>query len=408
MFALGIRTLHFAFSRRRLREAANRIYNIGVRLFLILFLFLCLSGALLSAPAPPAQKKQPVTPPALQPGQEQLPIFRGGVTAVMAPVTVTNTDGDFVVDLKPEDFRLLDNDVRQQITVELTEMPLSLVILIGNSSRVEPLLPQVRKMGSLFTNLVIGENGEAAVIAFDHRVEVAQGFTREPERIEKVFKDLEVGGEQARLSDGIVRALTLLSGRPKERRKVIVAIAEGRDWGSETDLGFALREAQLGSISIYSVGLSTTRANLTRKPPNPGPSPFPPGATGTRPGFPPGAPGASPGMYHGDLLALLAEVVRGAKNILFDNPLEAYAQGTGAMHVGGFSHEAVERAVSRIGRELRSQYLVTYRPNNLNQPGYHTIKVTVDRPGVKVRTRPGYYYPGSGSIEAPPADGVPK
>jgi hypothetical protein len=47
--------------------------------------------------------------------------------------------------------------------------------------------------------------------------------------------------------------------------------------------------------------------------------------------------------------------------------------------------------VGAIGEELRSQYLVTYRPNNLEKGGFHTIRVEVAMNGVKVRTRPGYW-----------------
>ncbi len=384
-----------------------------------LVLVVCLCGALIAAPALPAQKKQQAPPaqkrppeatPSAPTTQEQPPIFpryRAGVTEVVAAVTVTYEGGEFVLDLQPEDFRLLDNDVQQQIRVELTEMPLSLVILLSTSAKIEPLMPQVRKVGNLFTNLVMGENGEAAAITFDHRVELAQNFTRDPEALEKVFKDLKEGSEQARLSDAMVRALSMLSTRPKDRRKVILVIAEARDNGSETDLGYALREAQIGGISIYTVGLSSTRAGLARKPPPPAPSPFPPGAGTTRPGIPPTPTATAQSSGNVNLLNVLTEAVRGVKGLFFDNPLEAYAKGTGAVHLDGFSKNALERAVSQIGRELHSQYLVTYRPNNLNQAGYHHILVTVNRPGAKARTRPGYFYPG-GSTESTPAEPAPK
>ena len=56
-----------------------------------------------------------------------------------------------------------------------------------------------------------------------------------------------------------------------------------------------------------------------------------------------------------------------------------------------FKDSKIENAVDAIGGELNSQYMLSYRPVGAENPGYHTIKVTVDRPGVKVRTRPGYY-----------------
>ena len=363
---------------------------------------LCLCVTLAAAQTPPTEAKPPTTAPPPD-SQQRIPTFRGGVTEVMAPVTVTDEYDEFVLNLRPEDFLLFDNEIRQQIKVELTELPLSVAVLLGVSSRVEPLLPQVKKTAPLFTNLLLGENDEAALIRFDHRVEVVQNFTRDPERVEKVFKDLKPGSRQSRLADAMVRGLSMLSTRPRGRRKVILAIAESRDMGSQANLGFVMREAQLANISIYTVGLSTARAQLTRKPPPPPPSRFPPGATGTLPGIPP-----TPSIEltigpTADLGNLLVEAFHGVKNVFWNHPLEAFAKSTGAVYLDGFSSRAVERAVSEISRELRSQYLVTYRPNNLNQAGFHRIKVIVDRPEVKVRTRPGYYFPGGSRPEAPPA-----
>ena len=375
-----------------------------MRFFWRLPSLLCLCVALAAAAAgqtPPTEAKPPASTAPPPDSEQRIPTFRGGVTEVVAPVTVIDGYDEFVMNLRPEDFLLFDNEIRQQIKVELTELPLSVVILLGISSRVAPLLPQVRKTGPLFTNLLLGESDETAIITFDHRVEVVQNFTRDPERVEKMFKDLKAGSMQSRLTDAMVRGLSMLSTRPRGRRKVIVAIAESRDKGSETDLGYVLQEAQLANISIYTVGLSTARAQLTRKPPPPPPSPFPPGATGTRPGIPP-APSIELAIGPSvDLGNLLVEVMYGVKNIFFDHPLEAYAKVTGAVHLDGFSSRAVERAVMDISQELRSQYLVTYRPNNLNQAGFHRIKVIVDRPGVNVRTRPGYYFPGGSRAQAP-------
>ena len=397
--ARGFGGIHTKKSAHQMRSARNECKIAGMRFSWRLLSLLCLSLTL-AAQTPPQESPPATTAPAPE-GEQRIPTFRGGVTEVMAPVTVTNEYDEFVVTLRPEDFRLYDNNIPQQIKVELTELPLSVVILLGVSSRVEPLLPQVKKTAPLFTNMLLGESDEAAILIFDHRVEVVQNFTRDPERVGKVFKDLNPGSStQSRLTDSMVRALSMLGTRPRGRRKVILAIAESRDMGSENNLGYVMQEAQLANVSIYTVGLSTARAQLTRKPPPPPPSPFPPGATGTRPGIPP-APSIElaigPSM---DLGALLVEAFHGVKNVFFDHPLEAYAKSTGAVYLDGFSSRAVERAVLNISQELRSQYLVTYRPNNLNQGGFHTIKVIVDRPGVKVRTRPGYFFPGGTSPQA--------
>jgi hypothetical protein len=42
--------------------------------------------------------------------------------------------------------------------------------------------------------------------------------------------------------------------------------------------------------------------------------------------------------------------------------------------------------------------VLSYSPNNKDEPGFHNIKVSVDRPGLLVRTRPGYWW-GGGQIQ---------
>jgi hypothetical protein len=54
----------------------------------------------------------------------------------------------------------------------------------------------------------------------------------------------------------------------------------------------------------------------------------------------------------------------------------------------------LELAISDIGAQLNSQYLLSYAPNNSNEPGFHTIHVRVNRPGLKVFVRPGYWTGG--------------
>jgi hypothetical protein len=53
--------------------------------------------------------------------------------------------------------------------------------------------------------------------------------------------------------------------------------------------------------------------------------------------------------------------------------------------------------MDEIGGELHAQYTLGYRSPGEVSFGYHEIKVTVDRRGATVRTRPGYY------LSLPPA-----
>ena len=93
-----------------------------------------------------------------------------------------------------------------------------------------------------------------------------------------------------------------------------------------------------------------------------------------------------------NVLALIAELVSGTKNLIAGNPLSVYATATGGEDFPSGGKEQMENSLARIGQELRNQYILTYRPNNIDEPGFHAIKINVSRPNVDVRTRLGYVY----------------
>ena len=59
-----------------------------------------------------------------------------------------------------------------------------------------------------------------------------------------------------RLADALYDAVRMLNRRPPNHRKIIVAISESQNNGSEIGLGEVLRTAQLNDIMFYAVRLS--------------------------------------------------------------------------------------------------------------------------------------------------------
>jgi len=191
----------------------------------------------------------------------------------------------------------------------------------------------------------------------------------------------------------------MLSGRPLPtaetpgRRRVMLILSEATDVGSDTKLGAVLRQAQLSNVTIYSVGLSTTMAELKAPPKDTTPHVTPPGTFG-RPPFPGSVqtPDSDAALYGGgDLLALAVWAVQHVKNKITDHALELAATATGGEHIATFKNHSIENAIDEIGGELHSQYSLSYSPTGTNATGYHEIKVSVDKGGMKVRARPGYY-----------------
>src|SRR6266849_2812245 len=246
---------------------------------------------LLLAPGVSAWGQSPSGPLPPKPGVEvQLPPkdtqakVKVRVALVSTPVTVRNGRGDMVHDLEAGNFQVTDNGIAQQIShFDLGGDPLSLVILLQTSSRIEPLMPQVRKTGILFTQTVIGPTGEAAVVSFNDSVDKLQDFTTNGDLVENAIAHLGAGTSGSKLYDAMSVGVEMLTGRPQAtpdkpgRRRVLMILSEATDVGSEAKLGEVLRNAQLANVTIYSVGLSTTRAELQAKPKDTRPQITPPG-----------------------------------------------------------------------------------------------------------------------------------
>jgi VWFA-related protein len=362
-------------------------------------LALTLSGAGLRAQAPTG----PLAPrPGVEVQQPPKSTIKVQVPLVTTPVTVRDARGNMVHNLDPRDFQVTDNGVPQAIShFDLGGDPISLVILIETSSRIEPLATELRKTGILLTQTVMGPAGEAAVVSFDDAIDKLQDFTGSADQIENVVSSLQIGTSGSKLFDAMAVGVEMLSSRPQAtadkpgRRRVMLILSEAIDDGSEKKLGEVLRQAQLANVTIYSVGLSTTRALLQAKPKPPQRPNLPVGSVPPPPGIP-DTPTYEDNYRYGniDLLAAAAWVVQHIHDQVKDHALEVAATATGGAHLSTFKDRSIEKAIDEIGGELHSQYTLSYAPASSDAIGYHEIKVSVirrDAKNLKVRARPGYY-----------------
>ena len=354
-----------------------------------------LALATAAAVAPCGNAQAPPGPmPAPQHIQEQpKPAVRVNVDYVSTPVTVRNSSGELVLNLSENDFHVVQDGVEQKIEhFDLGGDPLSVVVVVENSSRIAPLLPAVRNTGILVSQDVMPGDVQAALISYNDKPEIRQPFTSSGDAMERAMRNLPTGLSGASLFDALSMGVDLLSRQPKERRRVIVVMAEPVDTGSETHLGEVLRAAQLQNVVIYSVGLSTTAAEM-RGGPHYRPSPYPPGISPM-----PGPPGVvqTPSTQESetdsaDLGALVVWIVQHVKATVKENALQVSAAATGGENISAYKDRTIEKSLSTIAGELHAQYTLGYRPAGGNQPGFHKIEVSVDRSGLKVRARPGYY-----------------
>ncbi len=343
------------------------------------------------APKPPSPpKKAPQMPgqpaPQLPADLAEGPVIRATVNVVLVPTTVTDEKGRFVQGLEPQDFLLYDNDKLQTINRDIAALPLSLVVCIQRSNNIDIMLPKIRRIGNVMNDLLIGQDGEAAILAFDHRIELLQDFTQDPEKINEAVKQIRPGSMTSRLNDAVQAAIRMLRYK-KDRRKVILLIAETLDRGSEAGVKEVATELQLHNVDVYTLNINRLVTRLTEKPQLPRPDPFPPGAR-PRPGIAPGDPttlaqmSGSPG-YSAEFIPVIEEIFRAAKAIFIRNPAEVYTKFTGGREFGFTTQDGLERAIAAIGSEIRSQYILSYSPNNKLEGGFHRIRVEVNRPRLR-------------------------
>jgi len=332
-------------------------------------------------------------PPKQDPEQSDLVIIEN-VKNVQAPVTVLDRDGNVVNNLNVLNFTLFDNGRPQKIAEDFATHPLSLVVVVQANAVVEKIIPQIQKIGSLFDSLVLGENGEMAVLAFDHRIQTLTGFTSDPAKITEAFKKLKPGSLTAKLNDATMEGINLLRNRPKERKRVMIIISEDRDNGSGMHVRDVMTATEFANVVIYPVDMSHLVTSLTAPAQANRPDPIPPGGV-----YLPAGTIMTPTLQmqqgqEGNWVPVFTEIFKAVKGIFVPNPLKVYARYSGGRQYDFVTQKGLEQAISKISNDLHSQYLLTYSPDNQDQAGFHAIRVTVDKPDLKIYTRDGYWLAG--------------
>jgi VWFA-related protein len=210
----------------------------------------------------------PAKPSASAPARQDIsPQIRVQSTLVTTPVTVINHSGEFVSDLDQNYFKVFDNGVAQRIErFEIGSDVVALVILVQTNDSVASLLGQVRPLGPMFSDLLLGPGGQAAVMTFSDRVQLLEKFGGDPEALKRALNSLQNYGGKARMNDAIMQALALLETRPKSERRIIVVFSDGNDHGSENTKADVIRRATNDETTIYGLHLSRTEAELLDKP----------------------------------------------------------------------------------------------------------------------------------------------
>ena len=261
------------------------------------------------------------------------------------PVLFSALDGKdrFITDLTRNEIAVYDNKKRQEIIdfARETDLPLRIALLIDTSNSIRDRFQFEQAAAIEFLQTVLRPNRDRAfLLAFDTNVEVVQDFTDDVEKLRTGIESLRAGGGTA-FYDAIYHAVRdkLMKAEPEGSvRRTIVVLSDGEDNQSRVTREETLEMAQKAEVTIYAIGTNITRI---RK--------------------------------------------RG------DKVLKRFAEETGGRLFMPFKLTDLTSSFRQIGHELRSQYVVLFRPNTPRDGAFHTIKVVARRRGVTVRARKGYY-----------------
>jgi VWFA-related protein len=289
----------------------------SVRFILLQSLFVCAALALTLS----AQTPSP-TPPQEDTGPTK-------VFEVRLPVTVTQKK-DLISGLSRNDFLVFEDGVQQEVTFfsdEKTNPPVFVGVLMDTSPSAAGKLSFSKEAAKNFLYTVLRlRKDKAAFMTFDHEVMLRQDFTDKHDLLDRAVEKVKKPGSQTALYDAVWQ-FTDEKLRNVPGRRVIVVITDGDDTFSRAELRDAIDIAQRTETTIFGIS--------------------------TKAGFLGSVPGVEAGTVKdkGDrLLTQLCEETGG----------EAFFTG---------DMLALERAFKRISEELRSQYLITYRPANQNYDG---------------------------------------
>ncbi len=260
--------------------------------------------------------------------------------------TVTDKHKHFVKDLTKADFTVLDDKKPVQVRAFAaeTDLPLRVGLLIDASNSIRDRFQFELASAIEFLNQIVRPGRDQAfVLGFDSEHEITQDYTDSTEKLAHGVRMLRPGGGTA-LYDAIYfscRDKLLRVQTDETVRRAIIVVSDGEDNQSRVTREEAIEMAQRAEVIVYSISTNIS---------------------GT--------------LASGDKV------------------LRRISEATGGRVFFPFKIQDVADAFSEIQQELRSQYVVSYKPEDFRRDGkFRSIDIIAQTKKLTVRSRRGYYAP---------------
>jgi Ca-activated chloride channel family protein len=290
---------------------------------------------------------------------QDVPTIHVPVRLVTLPTLVLANDGRVIAGLERNNFRVSDNGRPQKVTLDSVATPASVAVVVQVSRDVREYVPFIARVGSAVDALLVGERGQAAVIAYNEDVVLVKAFGEG--NVRTALRRISASGRKARMNDAGVRAIEMLKDRPRARARILLYVGQPLDSGSEHSVVDVREAAERENVSIYALTLPIS------------------GKTFVSDTF------SLPMLNLRRLIPSLNRERAGS------DPFATLTAATGGTQLHFRKQSELEEAIAIVGVELRSSYVLSYRPS-AGENGYHTINIEVDVPGAKAYSRPGYWW----------------
>ena len=353
------------------------------------------------APSNQGRDEVQTTPPempAAGEGMAALTHLVVNVNFVEVPVTVKDSKGKLVAGLTFRDFKVFENDTRVRLQLFTVDpAPLSVAFVIDQSLTSDVMAKVNNSLGAIQGALTPYD--EVAVFSYSNGSQERTGFTgAQSSRLPAVLAlTKETGSEELvpvnsgplagcnirengncvdpnlqpgrsagggsfitipkeihTLNDAILAAAKELSTRPKGRRRIIYVVSDGKEYGSKATFREVVRYLETNKIAVYGTAV-----------------------------------GDSARWGEGYVSRIHLPFT------MYDNILAKYTLATGGTLDSERGTDGIEKSYAKIAEEARTQYTLGYLSHeSIYDSKFRKIEVRVDRPGVEVIAKTGYYPSG--------------
>lgn len=300
-------------------------------------------------------QKPKASPSPTPPGGDAQGTEKIFVRRVRLPITVTDKKGQFVSGLTKGDFVILEDKVPQAIETFSDDLslttPLYIAVLMDTSPSTAGKLKFQQESAMNFIQTVVKPRKDRVLFGtFDDEITLLQDFTDRLDLLDKAVYSVKKTGKQTALFDAIWQFCDEKM-RSVPGRRVLLVVTDGEDTYSRATIRDAIDIAQRTETTIFAIS--------------------------TKAGF----------------LATVPGVEAGQVSDKKDRDLQTLAEETGGFAFFTGDMLSLERSFTKISKELRAQYLVTYNPTNKSYDGTFRkidVKLADGHGDLKVRTKRGY------------------